>query len=177
MSLIPANPVPIPWTNQDLVLYHGTSDADWSDPENDPVRIPNFIEKKDFGRGFYTTTSLPQARSWAYRRSTRRRSRGRATAAGPLVIEFVFSRDVFAGLDSISFVRGDEQSDDYWSLVHHCRRGGHHGRNVNAGWFDVAMGPLASSWQSRLAFIDADQVSFHTPDAVAAMNSSSRRSL
>jgi len=80
-----------------------------------------------------------------------------------------------AGLESIWFVRGDAQAEEYWSFVHHCRTGGDHAR---AGqWYDIAIGPLASSWRSRLTFLGADQISFHTTGAERILNASGRHVL
>src|SRR5207237_10469350 len=56
---VPLPGVP-PWTDQDIVLYHGTTGAFAQD-------ILNGIDEttggflKDFGRGFYTTTRLDKA--------------------------------------------------------------------------------------------------------------------
>jgi hypothetical protein len=174
MAFVAAYPIPGPWTNQDLVLYHGTSDADWPDPLNDPVGIPNVTKRQDFGRGFYTTTNFAQAESWAFRRSELHR-RQRRGSSSPLVLMFTVPRNKLAGLYSMWFVRGDSDAEDYWSMVHHCRSGGDHGINGKRQWYDLLAGPLASSWQSRLTFMSADQISFHTKNAVTILNNMSMR--
>lgn len=50
-------------------LYHGTI-ADFN-----KVDLRNSLDKKDFGRGFYTTRDLDKARDWAVRRSRTNRQR------------------------------------------------------------------------------------------------------
>jgi hypothetical protein len=169
MAFVSAYPPPAPWTNQDLVLFHGTIDLVWTNPLTDPITVAAGRSSTDFGRGFYTTTSLPQARSWTYQMSRRRRG------SSPLVLEFTLSRDDLAGLESVWFVRGDWQADDYWSLVRHCRGGRDHARAGIRSWYDAAVGPLASTWQNRMTFLNADQISFHTPDSELLLNAAPRR--
>lgn len=53
-----------PWYDQVIELFHGTTD-------NCAQDVPGRVDErrgslmKDFGRGFYTTTSQTQAISWA----------------------------------------------------------------------------------------------------------------
>jgi hypothetical protein len=168
MSFLPAYPTPEPWTNQDLILYHGTIDLVWTDPENDAISVAAGRPDTDFGTGFYTTTSLTQASSWAIQASRRRKG------SAPLVLEFTLSRDSLAALESICFVRGDPDAEDFWSLVRHCRGGRDHGRSGLGTWYDVALGPLALNRRNRTIFVNADQISFHTGDAEKVLNTSIR---
>jgi hypothetical protein len=157
-----------PWTNQDLVLFHGTLNIHVLAilaGVNVSLGRPN----TDFGQGFYTTTSLLQAKAWAWQLAVRR------PGTLPAVIQLTVGRDALAGLDSVWFVRGGWDADDFWSLVHHCRStGGNHARAVKTGWYDVAVGPVAASWRQRLSIFDADQISFHTLAAQAVLNASPR---
>ena len=47
----------LPWTDQDIDLYHGTLDVHASSVLSS-VNVTIGRRLKDFGRGFYTTTSL-----------------------------------------------------------------------------------------------------------------------
>jgi hypothetical protein len=114
---------PPAWANQNIVVYHGAVDPTLT-----------------FGPGFYTTTMKRQAQMWAAQISASR------PGTAPAVIEISIPRTSLAKLDTLAFVRGDFDADDYWSLIHHCRKGA-----------------------------DADQISFHTTSAEAVLNSSLRR--
>jgi hypothetical protein len=157
------------WTGQDITLYHGTLAA----------YVPSILQGvnptfgaslKDFGRGFYTTTKLAQAISWA-------------TALVddpaqdvPAVIEFEVPRDDLSWLDILFFVRADQNAVDYWSFVKTCRTlGGDHRRSKKAGWFDVVAGPVTGSWQKQTVIPESDQVPFHTRDAADLLDSSRKR--
>jgi hypothetical protein len=119
----------------------------------------------DFGQGFYVTTWEHQARQWA---NNRARKTLLTAAARAVVLSFSISRDRLAELESLVFVR---PTDDYWDLISDCRLGfpAHqrtHPRRNPA--YDVVYGPV-SLWEQRLVIYNADQISFHTDDAVAAL--------
>lgn len=166
MSSLPPN-VPSKWSNQKLVLYHGTTDT-----EAPAIKAKVDISKgrwhTDFGRGFYTTTLLRQATSWAWTRCQRKPGSKLA------VVRLDIERDALAGLQALWFVRGSFDAEDFWSLIFHCRNGNApHGRLAHTCLeYDVVIGPAAASWKQRLAIHDADQVSFHTPAAETLLNSS-----
>ncbi|HET7461108.1 MAG TPA: DUF3990 domain-containing protein [Longimicrobium sp.] len=160
-----------PWTNQTLRLYHGTIHSYAASITGSGVRIAMGNTGTDFGPGFYTTTLDRQARSWAWQLATR-------AGGAPTVIYADVSRDAIAALDSLVFVRGDFDADDYWSLVTHCRRGGtDHARSGPQRSFDVVAGPVAATWTQRGMLAGADQISFHTSAAEALLNSVSWRVL
>jgi len=162
---------PAAWSDQDILLYHGTTDGFASAIVATGISLARCRTATDFGRGFYTTTNLDQAWDWA--RSTSLRIVG----STPGVIRFNVSRDKLASLESIWFVRGDRSADDYWSLVCHCRSGGaDHARGLRNGWYDLAIGPLASSWRRRtIARSDGDQIGFHTRRAVTMLGGSPKQ--
>lgn len=59
------------WTNGSLTLYHGTDDRSASMIIKSRINLGLSNPLTDFGKGFYTTTSLHQATNWAnnsYRR-------------------------------------------------------------------------------------------------------------
>jgi Protein of unknown function (DUF3990) len=172
MSVAPPLLAPHPWTNQPLRLYHGTIDRAVASILSD-INLQQGRPSTDFGQGFYTTTIERQAESWAWSMAQRR------AGTLPAVIRYDVDRDVLAQLDCLWFIRGSFEADDFWSMIHHCRRGGTaHGRATNDGWYDVVLGPVAASWKQRLTIHDADQVSFHSRKGVwILMNSNPRRIL
>jgi hypothetical protein len=165
MAAVPAVfGLPKPWTNQNVLLYHGTLDVHVASIRAG-VNPALGRAATDFGRGFYTTTVERQARSWAFGLSRRR------AGTRPAVVRFDVPRDDLAGLESIWFVRGSPDAEDFWSLVVYCRTGGvAHARAKAAGWYDVAVGPIAAAWKRRLLKADADQISFHTTAAAKVLD-------
>jgi hypothetical protein len=77
-----------------------------------------------------------------------------------------------AGLDTLAFVRGDFYADDYWSLIHYCRKGALDHSRSSPGYYDIVYGPVAAFWNQRMIVADADQISFHTLSAENVLNSS-----
>ena len=160
---------PTTWTNQLLTLYHGTIDSSVT-PILTGINVSLGSPNTDFGQGFYTTTVLRQAHTWAWERSL---LMGGST---PAVIQFDVDRDALAGLETLYFVLGNYSADDFWSLVFHCRTGKPpHARMIAGGRYDVVVGPVAASWKQQLLIADTDQISFHTPKAAAVLDSSAKR--
>jgi hypothetical protein len=164
------HPNPTTWTNQPLLLYHGTIE-----PHAHSIRScvdVNYSKPKtDFGRGFYTTTWQLQATSWAKKLGDRLGKR-------PAVVEFRINRSELAALSVLCFVRGHADAQDFWNFVWTCRTTTMYSRahNVN-GWYDVVFGPVATTWKRRTVIRDYDQVSFHTQEAIALLNNSPKRVL
>lgn len=161
---------PPAWRNRDIRLYHGTTAEAARDIVRNGVTISRGLEKRDFGRGFYTTTLQRQARNWAVEIAG---DRGASAAA---VVRIDVARESLAMLATLAFVRGDFQASDYWSFVVHCRSGAtDHGRlRPVHGMYDVVVGPVAAYWEQRAAMDDSDQFSFHTVAAEAALNGCTR---
>jgi hypothetical protein len=174
---MPAQPpwaTPTPWNNQDITLYHGTLAQHADSIVENGIDLKYANAKKDFGRGFYTTTMRREAESFAYR--ARDAARRNDPSARPGVVEFTISRDSIAGLDCLWFVQGEFGADAYWSFVFYCRSGqSGHARTVKGGWYDVVVGPVVASWRQRVVLQGYDQASFHTDDAVRLLNSADRR--
>lgn len=155
---------PRSWTNQDIVLYHGTLDR-YISAIKSRIKVASGKRFKDFGPGFYTTTWLRQAQMWAHEIAAVTRG------AMPAVIRITLSREKLAGLDMLAFVRGDFDADDFWSFVHYCRKGASdHRRKGRVRYYDVVYGPVASFWNQRMIIANADQVSFHTRAAELILN-------
>jgi hypothetical protein len=145
-------------------LYHG-SNADFS-----LVSLEKSRDRRDFGRGFYTTTIKEQAEQWAATINTRYGGDGRFL--------YVFE---FNWVDSLRTKIFDGLSIEWLEMVKENRtRGGLQHE------FDVVMGPVANDNTMptialyvdgtlsgdaaliQLAYFSAnDQVSVHTESALA----------
>lgn len=88
--------IPI-WSDQDIVLYHGTLDSFVASILQE-IDLNRCKHLRDFGRGFYTTTNLRQAERWANALAAQ------TAAALHAVIEFTEERNGLAGLDTLFFV-------------------------------------------------------------------------
>ena len=161
---------PQPWTNSTVRLYHGTTLDDARVIAEEGAVIARGLHGRDFGRAFYTTTLERQARTWAFEVT---QDRGREFAA---VVRFDVEREALATLETLAFVRGDFNAEDYWSFVVHCRSGGtDHARiRRSHGHYDVVIGPVVAFWTQRLTISGSDQISFHTEASEAALNTSRR---
>jgi hypothetical protein len=160
---------PPPWTNQPVELYHGTVLSHARVIVRKGVQVVRGRLGTDFGRGFYTTTQLLQAQSWAL--ATSMRIRGSIAA----VVRLQVDRESLASLEALAFVGGNHGADDFWSLVVHCRNGApDHARPDPHRFYDVVYGPVAAFWQQRVAMLGADQISFHTSLAEVKLQASTR---
>jgi hypothetical protein len=154
--------IPPTWSNGPLVVYHGTLAIHAASIQAHGVNPLTGRVGTDFGPGFYTTTVERQAKSWAFLTAAASTVGGIGGSAGA-VVRLEVDRDALARLDSIGFIRGDYDAEDFWSLVFHCRQGGlGHARPPAAPYYDVAYGPVASFWMQRNAMNGADQISFHS---------------
>lgn len=155
---------PAAWSNQDITLYHGTLTRHVASIHagiNPAMGRPY----TDFGIGFYTTTLIDQARSWAWEAKEQAIMAGDPAATGS-VLAYTLGREKAAALDTLAFVRGDWDAEDFWSFIFHCRHGlPGHGRGGPSPWYDIVYGPVAAFWRQRALIAGADQVSFHTTAA------------
>lgn len=163
----------MPWTNGPLILYHGTTnDAATAISEPSHTR-PHGIDfdlckpLRDFGRGFYLTTVLKQAESWADQKFLRHQKSKRAACSA--VLRFEVDRDQLASLLSLCFVT-DSAGSDYWDFIQHCRKGAATHLLQGNGNYDVVFGPVSLGRQ-RFVIKDADQISFHTEAALIILPS------
>lgn len=156
----------VPWSNPPLVVYHGTLDSHLSSIIAG-IKLSVGDEDSDFGQGFYTTTSLDQAKCFA--KHVLRRSKDKS--GRPAVIEFTLDRNALAQLQSLWFVLC---TDDYWTLVESCRRLGMTNRSPG-NCYDIVVGPVAKSYRMRSTYPTYDQISFHTDTAVALLNACQRQ--
>lgn len=159
-------------------LWHGTLQSYASDIQTNGVDLARSRYSLDFGRGFYTTTNRNQAEQWARRLHLNLPPADR-TVNRPTLLRFSLSRDEVAALESLAFVRSDAAHGEFWAFVHHCRGSTtiprthlHPGRPAPDDWYDLVAGPVALVWPPRgtTAIPEFDQFSFHTPAAVAILN-------
>ena len=163
------------WRNGPLTLYHGTTN-DAADAIKEPSRAkPHSIDFshckpfRDFGRGFYLTTVLRQAESWADMKF-KRHTKSKKTACSA-VLRFEVDRNQLAPLLSLCFVtEGAGPDSDYWDFVQHCRKQKTTHLLQGDKNYDVVFGPVSLGKQP-FVIKDADQVSFHTEAALTILPS------
>jgi Protein of unknown function (DUF3990) len=169
------------WKNQDQVLYHGTNNHALQSAgcavsaSLTAMPLPRFSAQvgysaraADFGQGFYTTTSLHQAREWANEGVRRLANQVRPISAQGCVLCFSVPRNALAALDTLAFVIA---SDGYFDFVEHCRlRPGllDHGRGHPQSDYQIVIGPVSMGYQ-RLIIHDCDQMSFHDQKAANSL--------
>jgi Protein of unknown function (DUF3990) len=156
------------WQNGNLSVYHGCDNLSADDILKNGVDLRKGKPLADFGKGFYTTTNLHQAKNWANARIRRLGQSSPQLLA--TVIHFRLNRNLLAERYLLCFVtEGSGVSSDYWEFVRFCRTiGGSHqlsikGRRVRN--YDLVFG-LVSIWPQTLVIKDCDQISFHTDAAL-----------
>jgi hypothetical protein len=156
----------MPWQNGPLTLYHGRDGISANNimtptsPYRHSITLVYCRALADFGRGFYTTTNLHQARNWANDRCNRLQFV--QPPRQPTVLRFDVDRNHMALLQTLCFVTEGltPPNTDYWNLITYCRQGqGAH--RLSGNNYDVVYGPV-SLWPQTLVIKDCDQISFHT---------------
>jgi hypothetical protein len=160
----------VSWSNGSLTLYHGTDQDAATAILSSGVDLSLCSPHTDFGRGFYATTNLDQAKSWGHLRALRINASGKRKTRGA-VIEMQVSRDWLGELSALVFVRS-AQEVGFADFVRFCRSGASPHRTAEN--YEVVYGPVAQ-WQgvsdpayNLFVIADCDQVSFHTPEVTAA---------
>jgi hypothetical protein len=170
------SPAP-PWQSERseyVVLWHGCTAFDKGKIEAG-IDLAQCRVDRDFGRGFYTTTLRRQANQWAWKRFYDQKNQ-QVPGSQPVVLCYRVARAELGRLVSLHFVLDDYDNEDFWSLVQHCRQSVpatqgnpaiiHDHKGPQNGWFDVVSGPVTAFWEQRVAMASADQVGFHTPEAI-----------
>ena len=149
------------WNNGPLTVYHGCDDQSAKAIVSNGINLALCKPLTDFGQGFYTTTNLQQAKSWANQRCNRIPIRKGIRIA--TVLQFDIDRDALAQKEMLFFVI-ESSNNDYWDFVRHCRTTApspvQHQRRGQAN-YDVVAGPV-SLWPQPFIMKDCDQISFHT---------------
>lgn len=146
-----------------LILFHGTTSV------IDEIDLNKSKNRRDFGRGFYTTVLERQAREWAYRLSLREKT------SRYYVYQYSFTED-----SSLKIKRFDSLSEEWLEFIKENRANG----GVQHD-YDVVIGPVAddntmetiqlyiagilraSEAVERLRYSQVNnQVSFHTEKAI-----------
>lgn len=161
--------------NYSRVFYHGTN-LDFAEkmergPEN--VDLSKCSIYTDFGRGFYVTTNLHQAKNWANYRVRPQGGVDPSNVAAVLSFELTADNDL-SNLTQLSIVwEGQDNSSTFWSFVDNCRNGGSHQHASHRDGYDMVCGPV-SLWPQFLAIANADQYSFHSTRAINIINGANR---
>jgi Protein of unknown function (DUF3990) len=151
------------WKNGPLELYHGTDTYHHPGSSTSGAKFKYLVDWSklrdgtDFGKGFYTTTSVHQAREWA-NNGVRRVLAQHGTQSHAMVLMFRVDRNSLAGHDILGFVRA---TPDYYDLVNYCRNTALAHPRMHGKKYDIVFGPVSLGKQ-RLVIYDSDQVSFHT---------------
>jgi len=155
------------WSNDPLVLYHGTVSAYAADIRRG-IDVAKCRRRSDFARGFYTTRVLSQAVDVANERFRKMRALYTHNAVNPdpvsaAVIEFAINRNNLGQLDTLAFVLPDA---GWHEFVTHCRSGadGHKGKGI---YYEVVYGPISiftGEWWKY------EQLSFHSNRAARALS-------
>lgn len=160
------------WQNDALTVYHGTDLVSANailhqTPEgNHRISLSRCSPITDFGLGFFTTTNLAQAKQWANQRIRNSLSKDESVES---VIQFVVERSRISALTHMAFVRaGSSPNSDFWRLGINCRNGNDHHGLSGESFFDVVYGPV-SLFPQQLIIADADQISFHTQNALTVL--------
>lgn len=160
------------------MLYHGCTAVDQANIVKSGIDLSQCRVDTDFGRGFYTTTVEYQAEQWAWNRlyATGIKS---TPMNHPVILKFRVDRHQLSKLRQVSFVHADPTKDDFWSIVQHCRQStskkirDHQGpvaQPDGTRWYDIVCGPVAAFCLQKFALQDADQISFHTDQAIKLLN-------
>lgn len=156
-----------------LILYHG-SVADF-----DLIDLAKSKNRRDFGKGFYTTVLEKQSKEWAYRKSLREKS------STYYVYRYLFTKN-----DSLNIKYFDALNREWLEFIKENRSKG--GTQHN---YDVVIGPVAdddtmetvqlyiggvltaNEAVERLRYNDVNnQISLHTEKALNALESMGRDS-
>jgi hypothetical protein len=162
----------IAWTNQPVLLYHGTL-SQYRESILAGIDLTKSLPYTDFGLGFYTTTSIEAA----IRRAKDKQAIMKATMNiedKPMVIRYEVERNALAQLECLWFVNAHADAVDFWSFVYYCRdetlHSTGHNRKVGNGYYDIVIGAITDDWRQRTILPNSDQVSFHTPQAIALLH-------
>jgi hypothetical protein len=153
-----------------MKLYHGSFIPDIKYPDLSKCR-----QKTDFGKGFYTTTSLEQAKKWAILR----KNRGHAKEA--YIVEYEID-DAVLSSETYKIKHFDGATKEWLEFVFNNRKG------ITAETFDMVMGPVANDslyatlllYEQGVLSVEAtiaqlkthalfDQLSFHTSKAIETL--------
>lgn len=163
----------MPWRNTSLRLYHGTilpyaaTIAAHGSGVLNGISLAPCKRRRDFGKGFYTTRILSQARRFAeykYRFALHdHQTNGSIDPQAAAVVEFTINLDAISDLKTLAFVQG---AADWRSFVNYCRSTGK-SHKANNNYYDVVYGSV----DSKSGMIHSlEQISFHTTYAISLLH-------
>lgn len=159
----------MPWLPRTLTIYHGTVGPYANDIRNNGIQLAKCGAESDFGRGFYTTRILSQAKTFAnerFRHISVDHSAYPSVYPDPqhaAVVEFIVHVDALIGLEAVSFV---QPTDDWVEFIRYCRIPGQTHKS-NGNYFDAAFGPV---WRiDAMAHPSWEQISFHMDYPVSTL--------
>jgi hypothetical protein len=158
------------WGNDPLRLYHGTTGLFADAIHTSGIDLAKCRLLSDFGRGFYTTPNLAQAKEHANTLYGRRAALARAswsTEPNPqcaAYLEYTVDRTVLAAATHLAFVSPNR---DWEEFVQHCRQTGAPHIPHTAQNYDVVYGPLQGPHGPLPR--DREQASFHSSTSVAML--------
>jgi hypothetical protein len=129
----------MPWQDGALVLYHGTDHESANRIATGPIDWKYGDPLTDFGLGFYTTTSLHQARNWANTRCRRLRASKSPKQVYAVVLRFEVDRADLDGHTILCFVL-ENSNQDYWDFVRYCRQGHQYHGPKRSKNYDIVFG-------------------------------------
>jgi len=108
-----------------MLIFHGSDVA---------VKEPKILSANrllDFGEGFYTTSSLEQAKRWAQKVKERRNSRKQIIS--------IFEFDMCKAENDLKFIKFDSPDHEWLHFVTACRTG----KKLDYD-YDIVTGPVAN---------------------------------
>nr|WP_278281518.1 RHS repeat-associated core domain-containing protein [Clostridium saccharobutylicum] len=142
---------------QDYVkLYHGTSNDAASSIRSNGVDLNHGIRNMDFGRGFYTTTDLGQAKNWV-----EHKFKGNGE-----VLEFNIPKSEFDNLNNKVFTSADVEWENF---VRNSRKGMTNSYDTISG--PMLRNPIKKFYEGRVsAKSSGQQTAFNTQNAIDLLN-------
>ena len=142
-----------------VTLYHGTSTEGAESIRNNGVDLEHATRDMDFGRGFYTTDDIGQAKDWAARHG----------ADGGAIVEFNIPKSEFDSLNNKVFTSADVEWEEF--VIN--------SRNGMSNNYDTISGPMLANPKGALKGAppksSGHQTAFNTQKAVDLLNKYMKR--
>jgi hypothetical protein len=164
-----------PKPRETLTLYHGTIRRDAEQMIKGGIDITLCDANADFGAGFYTTSWIKQAR----KRAKQRASMETILPSEPAVLSVEIAIAELRSMQTRAFAGLCwDDANGYWEFVRWHRWMGRRNSSFRPNDpFDIVIGPVAVEGYDRAVQLKeckvlrfGDQISFHTPDALALIN-------
>ncbi len=141
-------------SNEKIIFYHGTSTEGANSIYNNGIDLNHATRDMDFGRGFYVTINIEQARNWAARHG----------ADGGAIIKFNIPLSEYNNLNNKLFYFADS---DWGNFVINSRKG-------MTNNYDTISGPMLLNPRKALdgetPKSGGQQTAFNTQAAIDLLN-------